>query len=86
MVGQLRSEHPSEDFHLPVNYKEAFEDWFNGPYGSYSLRSEWFYGDCDIEDKNVRKEQLCAWLQAAFVSGASCESGTPPSPWEDVWG
>lgn len=79
MAGRLRSEHPSEDFHLLANHKEAFEDWFNGPYGSYSLRSEWFYGDCDIKDKNVRKERLRAWLQAAFVSGgASCESGTPP--------
>ena len=65
---------------MPVNYKEAFEDWFNGPYGSYSLRSEWFYGDCDIEDKDVRKEQLRAWLQAAFVSGTTFTTGTPPPP------
>jgi len=54
---------------------EAFEDWFNGSWTDYSLRSEWFHADCDIEDKTARKKRLYTWLHAAFVVGHEAGKG-----------
>lgn len=48
---------------------KAFENWFNGRWTDYSLRSEWFYSDCKIFDKETREEAMHAWLHAAFVAG-----------------
>ena len=47
----------------------CFTEWFNDYYGDYSLRSEWFYGDCLMHDDNQRQDVLMKWLQSAFLSG-----------------
>lgn len=48
---------------------KCFEEWFNDLYGLYSYRSEWFYGDCEVEEPNARKVLLRGWLRDAFIAG-----------------
>ena len=47
----------------------GFEEWFNGNYGKFSCRSEWFYGDCEVKDEKIRKDLVYNWVRAAFLSG-----------------
>ena len=46
-----------------------FQEWFNEIYGVYSCRCEWFYGDCEVEDENTRKDLMIKWLHSAYLSG-----------------
>ena len=49
--------------------QNGFVEWFNDLNGGYSLRSEWFYGDCEVEDEKTRKDLMYKWIHAAYVSG-----------------
>ena len=51
------------------NAEVGFEEWFNGNYGEFSSRSEWFYGDCEVKDEKIRKDLVYNWVRAAFLSG-----------------
>ncbi|QGT54428.1 hypothetical protein b3_0184 [Synechococcus phage B3] len=46
-----------------------FEEWFNDWYGRFSLRSEWFYGDCKVEDIKEREDLMDQWMLSAFMAG-----------------
>ncbi len=61
--------HPADDFEWVDDIEEGFVDWFNGNYGEFSFRSEWFFGDCEVEDVKTRKDLLYIWIHAAFVAG-----------------
>ena len=51
----------------------AFDKWFNGNYGNFSCRSEWFYGDCEVKDEKIRKDLLYNWVRSAYMSGYELE-------------
>ncbi len=52
------------------DYAEVgFLEWFNGNYGKFSCRSEWFYGDCEVENEKIRKDLVYNWVRSAYVSG-----------------
>ena len=51
------------------NAEVGFEEWFNGNYGKFSCRSEWFYGDCEVKDEKIRKDLVYNWVRSAYVSG-----------------
>ena len=51
------------------NAEVGFDKWFNGNYGKFSCRSEWFYGDCEVKDEKIRKDLVYNWVRAAFLSG-----------------
>jgi len=52
------------------DYAEVgFLEWFNGNYGKFSCRSEWFYGDCEVENEKTRKDLMYNWIHSAYVSG-----------------
>ena len=51
------------------NAEVGFEEWFNGNYGKFSSRSEWFYGDCEVKDEKIRKDLVYNWVRCAYVSG-----------------
>lgn len=51
------------------NNNELFEAWFNGPISDYTLISEWFYGDCELENPESRRTMLKQWLIAAYSQG-----------------
>ena len=51
------------------NAEVRFLEWFNGNYGKFSCRSEWFYGDCEVKDEKIRKDLVYNWVRAAFLSG-----------------
>jgi len=64
------TEHPTKDWEWEDTAEVAFQEWFNGDYGSpYSLRSEWFYGDCEVEDVKTRQDIMYKWLHSAYVNG-----------------
>ena len=61
--------HPANDWEWDDTAEEGFVDWFHDLYGGYSLRSEHFFGDCEVEDVNTRKDLMHKWLHSAFVVG-----------------
>ena len=63
------TKHPANTWEFHDDAEEAFVNWFNDLYGSYSLRSEWFHGDCEEPDVNQRKEILRKWIHAVYVAG-----------------
>ena len=63
------TKHPVNDWKFDDTAEEGFVDWFHDLYGGYSLRSEWFYDDCKIEDVKTRQDILAKWLHSAYVAG-----------------
>ena len=51
------------------NAEVGFMEWFNGNYGKFSCRSEWFYGDCEVKNEKMRKDLLYNWVRSAYMSG-----------------
>ena len=66
---------PSTDFDFSAEAEEGFDDWFHGDYGPYTLRSEYFYGDCAEEDLKTLEKAMYQWVHVAFVTGY--ERGKP---------
>ena len=66
---------PSTDFDFSEGAEIAFDDWFHGDYGPYTLRSEYFYGDCVPDDEENLKDLMYKWVHAAFATGY--ERGKP---------
>jgi len=65
----ILTKHPANDFEFDNDAEEGFVEWFHDLYGGYSLRSEWFYGDCDVEDVKTRQSILASWLHSAYIAG-----------------
>ena len=65
----MTKQHPANDWDFDDAAEEGFVDWFTDFYGPYSLRSEWFHGDCEEQDENQRKEIMRKWIHAAYVAG-----------------
>jgi hypothetical protein len=63
------TKHPANDWDFDDDAEEGFVKWFNDLYGDYSLRSEWFFGDCEVKDENTLKDLMYKWLHSAYVSG-----------------
>jgi hypothetical protein len=70
------TKHPSNDWRWKESTEIAFQEWFNDFHGSFSLRSEWFFGDCEVGDENTRKDLMYRWLHAAYVAGYNTRSKT----------
>ena len=60
---------PSTDWDFSVEAEEGFDDWFHGDYGPFSLRSEYFYGDCKEEDLKTLEKSMYEWVHVAFATG-----------------
>ena len=60
---------PSTDFDFSAEAEIAFDDWFHGDYGPFSLRSEYFYGDCKEQDLKTLEKLMSEWIHVAFVTG-----------------
>ena len=63
------TKHPTADWDFDDTIEEAFQEWFNDLDGGFSLRSEWFYGDAEVEDVKTRQDLMHKWLHSAFVVG-----------------
>lgn len=48
---------------------EDFQNWFDSNVSPWTFLSEYFYGDCEIEDKEKRKDMMYKWLLAAYEEG-----------------
>ena len=66
---------PHTDWDFSAEAEIAFDDWFNGIYGRFALRSEYFFGDCKLDDEENLKDLMYKWVHAAFVTGY--ERGKP---------
>lgn len=55
-----------ENWVFDAEIESAFNEWFHGDYGRYSIRSEYFYGDCEIGDVKTRQDLLKKWIYASF--------------------
>ena len=60
---------PHTDWDFSAEAEEGFNDWFHGDYGPFSLRSEYFYGDCKEEDLKTLEKSMYEWVHVAFVTG-----------------
>ena len=60
---------PHTDWDFSAEAEEGFDDWFHGDYGPYTLRSEYFYGDCKEEDLKTLEKSMYEWAHVAFVTG-----------------
>ena len=63
------TKHPANDWDFDDTIEDAFQEWFNDFYSPYTFRSEYFFGDCEVEDVNTRKDLMYKWLHSAFVMG-----------------
>lgn len=61
--------HPANDWEWVNDAEEGFVEWFNDLYGPFSLRAEWFYGDCNEGDEKQRQEIMRKWVHASYVAG-----------------
>ncbi len=64
--------HPANDWDFDDTIEEEFQEWFNDLYdlcGGFSFRSEWFFGDAEVEDVKTRQDLMYKWLHSAFVVG-----------------
>lgn len=57
------------------NTEEAFLDWINSNAGPYSFLIEHFYGDCEVESIETRRDLLYKWMLAAFEEGWKAAGG-----------
>ena len=60
---------PPHDWDFSDDAEQQFVDWFNGDYGIFCLRSEYFYKDCEVKDEKTIKDLMYKWVHVAFVSG-----------------
>ena len=60
---------PSTDWDFSVESENAFDDWFHGIYGRFALRSEYFFGDCKIDDEENLKDSMYEWIRSSFMTG-----------------
>ncbi len=63
------TKHPANDWDFDEAIEEEFVKWFNDFYSPYTFRSEWFFGDCEVEDVKTRQDLMYKWLHSAFVVG-----------------
>ncbi len=49
--------------------EDDFVEWFHSNMTDYTFRSEWFYGDCTVEDVKTRQDLMYKWIHAAFTEG-----------------
>jgi hypothetical protein len=63
------TKHPTSEWEWEDTAEVAFQEWFNGEYGNFTFRCEWFLGDCEVGDVNTRKDLMTKWLHSAFLTG-----------------
>ena len=61
--------HPANDWDFDDTIEDAFQEWFNDLYGGFAFRSEYFFGDAEVEDVKTRQDLMYKWLHSAFVMG-----------------
>ena len=61
--------HPTTDWEFDDTIEEAFQEWFNDLNGGFALRSEYFFGDCEVQDVNTRKDLMYKWVHFTFLEG-----------------
>ena len=62
-------QYPINDWEFVDEIETSFNEWFYSNHTDYSLKSEYFYGDCEIGDVKTRQDMLQKWIYAAFYEG-----------------
>ena len=63
------TEHPTKDWDFDDTIEDAFQEWFNDLSGGFAFRSEYFFGDAEVEDVKTRQDLMYKWVHSAFVMG-----------------
>lgn len=63
------TKHPTAEWEWDDYAEEEFVEWFHGDYGPFTLRSEYFFGDCEVEDVKTRQDLMYRWVHSAFLEG-----------------
>ena len=65
----MTEKYPIGEWNFDDDIETQFQEWFNSFYSEYSLRSEYFFGDCLIGDEKTRQDMLYRWIYACFYEG-----------------
>jgi hypothetical protein len=68
-MSEIETKSPTRGWEWDDDAEAAFVGWFNSWSSPYTFLSEYFYGDCKIEDEKTREDMLYSWLHLAFVTG-----------------
>lgn len=60
---------PEEHLQFTYEAKSYFKEWFDSNVSPYSFISEYFYGDCQVDDEKMREDLMYQWVQTAFLIG-----------------
>jgi hypothetical protein len=63
------TKHPANDWDFDDTIEEEFQEWFNDLNGGFALRSEYFFGDAEVEDVKTRQDLMYKWVHSAFLEG-----------------
>jgi len=66
---QMIKQMPPTDYIFSEEAQKEFDEWFQGQYGTYGTRGEYFYTDCETEDEEYRNRMMYLWIQTAFRTG-----------------
>ena len=65
----MTKQYPIQDWEFVDEIETSFNEWFHSNHTDYSLKSEYFYGDCEIGDVKTRQDMLKKWIYASFYEG-----------------
>ena len=74
---------PETDYLFSAKSQKEFDEWFQGQYGTYGTREEYFYTDCETDYEAYRNRMMFRWIKTAFLTGyergqsANCPTETP---------
>jgi hypothetical protein len=60
---------PHQEWNFNAKAEETFNKWFHDNYGPFSVRSEYYYSDCEVEDSKTLQDLMYKWIHVAFVTG-----------------
>jgi hypothetical protein len=64
----MTKQYPIENWEFVDEIETSFNEWFHSNHTDYSLKSEYFYGDCAVEDLKTREDLMRKWVYAAFYT------------------
>jgi hypothetical protein len=65
----MTKQYPIQDWEFVDDIENSFNDWFYSNHTDYSLKVEYFCGDCSIEDPKTREDLMRKWVYAGFYEG-----------------
>ena len=65
----MTKQYPIKDWEFVDEIENSFNEWFYSNHTEYSLKVEYFIGDCSVEDPKTREDLMRKWVYASFYEG-----------------